>query len=77
MNVEQIKKKILDTLSAEKQKLPLSIHFLKLSYSDFKNNPNEFHLVSKTQMTECYQPLSFYKPITMLLDLSSNEQNSL
>lgn len=77
MNIEQTKAKILDTLSAEKQKLPLSVHFWKVNHFESNENTNYFYLKSKTQMTEQYQPISFYKPITMLFDLSSHEQDSV
>ena len=77
MNVEQTKKKILDTLYAEKQKLPLSIHFWKIDYSNPNKKVNKFYLTSKTQMTECYEPTNFYKPITLLFDLSNHEPDSL
>ena len=77
MNVEQTKTKILDTVSAEKQKLPLSVHFWEINYFDSSKKTNRFELTSKTQMTECYEPTNFYKPITMLFDLSNHEQDSL
>jgi len=77
MNVEQTKAKILDTLSAEKQKLPLSVPFWKVRHFDPNEKADKFHLVSKTQMTECYEPTNFYKPITVLFDLPSHEQNSI
>jgi len=77
MNVEQTKAKILDTISAEKQKLPLSVYFWKINHSDSSKKADRFELTSKTQMTECYESTNFYKPITMLFDLSSHEQDSL
>lgn len=77
MNVQQTKAKILGILSAEKQKFPLSIHFWKVNHFDSSTKTNRFFLTSKTQMTECYQPFSFYKPITTLFDLSNDEQDSL
>jgi len=77
MSKEQTEKKIFDTLSAEKQKLPLSIHFLKIGHLDPNEETNDFHLLSKTQMTERYRPSSFYKSIAMLFDLSSHEQDTI